>query len=122
MPRILRRHSAHFTRMPGVSVKFGVIRLLYLKHAWEARLANSQTSEADLLEAIRQGAVLRVRPKAMTVEVIIAGLVPIMVGSGTGAEVMQHIAAPMVGGVITAHLLSMFVVPLAYMLMRRRRM
>lgn len=65
---------------------------------------------------------LRVRPKAMTVEVIIAGLVPIIVGSGTGSEVMQRIAAPMVGGMITAPLLSMFVVPLAYMLMRRRRM
>ena len=98
-----------------------VIMLLYLKHAWEARLAHGKTSEADLLDAIREGAVLRVRPKAMTVTVIIAGLVPIMFGSGTGSEVMQRIAAPMVGGMITAPLLSMFVVPVVYLLLRRRQ-
>ena len=94
--------------------------LLYLKQAWGARLAAGPTSEADLLDAIREGAVLRVRPKAMTVAVIIAGLVPIMFGSGTGSEVMQRIAAPMVGGMVTAPLLSMFVVPVVYLLMRRR--
>jgi len=71
---------------------------------------------------IREGAVLRVRPKAMTVAVIVAGLVLIMVGSGTGSEVMQRIAAPMVGGMITAPLLSMFVVPVVYLLLRRRRL
>ena len=64
---------------------------------------------------------LRVRPKAMTVAVIIGGLVPIMVGSGTGSEVMQRIAAPMVGGMITAPLLSMFVMPAVYLLMRKAR-
>jgi Cu(I)/Ag(I) efflux system membrane protein CusA/SilA len=69
----------------------------------------------------REGAVLRVRPKAMTVAVILAGLFPIMWGSGTGSEVMQRIAAPMVGGMITAPLLSMFVVPAVYFLMRRRQ-
>ena len=74
-----------------------------------------------MIEAIREGAVLRVRPKAMTVAVIIAGLLPIMWGSGTGSEVMQRIAAPMVGGMITAPLLSMFVIPAAYRLMRMRR-
>src|SRR5471032_1569239 len=94
--------------------------LLYLKHAWEVRLLKGTAGEADLLDAIREGAVLRVRPKAMTVAVIIAGLVPVMIGSGTGSEVMQRIAAPMVGGMITAPLLSMFVVPAAYLLMRRR--
>ncbi|MCU6501662.1 efflux RND transporter permease subunit [Rugamonas sp. A1-17] len=109
-----------FIALAGVSAEFGVIMLLYLKHAWEARLANGAASEAELLEAIREGAVLRVRPKAMTVAVIIAGLVPVMIGSGTGSEVMQRIAAPMVGGMITAPLLSMFVVPAAYLLMRRR--
>ena len=71
-------------------------------------------------DAIMEGAVLRVRPKAMTVAVIIAGLLPIMWGSGTGSEVMRRIAAPMVGGMITAPLLSMFVVPAAYLLIRRR--
>ena len=109
-----------FIALAGVSAEFGVIMLLYLKHAWEARLADGKISEADLLDAIREGAVLRVRPKAMTVAVIIAGLVPIMFGSGTGSEVMQRIAAPMVGGMISAPLLSMFVVPAAYQLLRRR--
>jgi len=110
-----------FIALAGVSAEFGVIMLLYLKHAWEKRLADGKGSEADLLDAIREGAVLRVRPKAMTVAVIIAGLVPIMYGTGTGSEVMQRIAAPMVGGMITAPLLSMFVVPAVYLLLRRRQ-
>ena len=110
-----------FIALAGVAAEFGVIMVLYLKQAWEARLALGKTTEADLLEAIREGAVLRVRPKAMTVAVIIAGLLPIMVGSGTGSEVMQRIAAPMVGGMITAPLLSMFVVPAVYLLLRRSK-
>ena len=110
-----------FIALAGVAAEFGVIMLLYLKQAWEARLARGQGGDADLLDAIREGAVLRVRPKAMTVAVIIAGLVPIMFGGGTGSEVMQRIAAPMVGGMVTAPLLSMFVVPAIYRLMRRRR-
>ena len=109
-----------FIALAGVSAEFGVIMLLYLKHAWQERLDAGQTSPADLLDAIREGAVLRVRPKAMTVAVILAGLLPIMGGSGTGSEVMQRIAAPMVGGMITAPLLSMFVIPAAYLLMRRK--
>ena len=111
-----------FIALAGVAAEFGVIMLLYLKHAWEARIADGKTDEADLLDAIREGAVLRVRPKAMTVAVIIAGLVPIMIGSGTGSEVMQRIAAPMVGGMVTAPLLSMFVVPVVYLLLRRRQL
>ena len=110
-----------FIALAGVAAEFGVIMLLYLKQAWEARRARGQGDEKDLLDAIRDGAVLRVRPKAMTVAVILAGLVPIMFGGGTGSEVMQRIAAPMVGGMITAPLLSMFVVPAVYLLMRRRR-
>jgi Cu(I)/Ag(I) efflux system membrane protein CusA/SilA len=109
-----------FIALAGVAAEFGVIMLLYLKHAWEARLAAGKSSEADLLDAIREGAVQRVRPKAMTVAVIIAGLVPIMIAHGTGSEIMQRIAAPMVGGMLSAPLLSMFVVPVVYMLMRRR--
>ncbi|MES2129063.1 MAG: CusA/CzcA family heavy metal efflux RND transporter, partial [Pseudomonadota bacterium] len=109
-----------FIALAGVSAEFGVIMLLYLKHAWEARLAKGMQGEAELMDAIREGAVLRVRPKAMTVAVIIAGLLPVMIGSGTGSEVMQRIAAPMVGGMITAPLLSMFVVPALYLLIRRR--
>jgi len=108
-----------FIALAGLAAEFGVIMLLYLKHAWEAREAAGKVGEADLLDAIREGAVLRVRPKAMTVTIIVAGLVPIMIGSGTGSEVMQRIAAPMVGGMITAPLLSMFVVPAAYYLIRR---
>jgi len=110
-----------FIALAGVAAEFGVIMLLYLKHAWEARVEAGRDSEADLVDAIREGAVLRVRPKAMTVAVIIAGLVPIMIGAGTGSEVMQRIAAPMVGGMVTAPLLSMFVVPAAYLLLRRRQ-
>ncbi|MDB5770909.1 MAG: czcA [Burkholderia sp.] len=110
-----------FIALAGVAAEFGVIMLLYLKHAWEDRLAAGKSGEADLLDAIREGAVLRVRPKAMTVAVIIAGLVPIMIASGTGSEIMQRIAAPMVGGMITAPLLSMFVVPAVYLLLRRRQ-
>jgi Cu(I)/Ag(I) efflux system membrane protein CusA/SilA len=111
-----------FIALTGVSAEFGVIMLLYLKHAWEARLAEGKAPSLELLDdAIREGAVLRVRPKAMTVAVIIAGLLPIMFGSGTGAEIMQRIAAPMVGGMITAPLLSMFAIPVAYLLLRQPR-
>lgn len=110
-----------FIALAGVAAEFGVIMLLYLKHAWDARVVQGRTSRADLLEAIHEGAILRVRPKAMTVAVIIAGLIPIMSGGGTGSEVMQRIAAPMVGGMITAPLLSMFVLPAAFLLLRQRR-
>ncbi len=110
-----------FIALAGVAAEFGVIMLLYLKHAWAGRMAAGKASEADLLDAIREGAVLRVRPKAMTVAVIIAGLIPIMLGSGTGSEVMQRIAAPMIGGMVTAPLLSMFVIPAAYLLIQRLR-
>ncbi|MEO8136538.1 MAG: CusA/CzcA family heavy metal efflux RND transporter, partial [Betaproteobacteria bacterium] len=111
-----------FIALAGVAAEFGVIMLLYLKHAWEKRVSQGLTAPDDLLDAIREGAVLRVRPKAMTVAVILAGLFPIMLGGGTGSEVMQRIAAPMVGGMITAPMLSMFVIPAVYLLLRRRRM
>ena len=110
-----------FIALAGVSAEFGVIMMLYLKNAWNDRIAQGKTTTEDLLDAIREGAVLRVRPKAMTVAVILGGLLPIMWGAGTGSEVMQRIAAPMVGGMITAPLLSMFVIPAAYLLMRRPR-
>ncbi|MEK8024568.1 efflux RND transporter permease subunit [Pseudaquabacterium rugosum] len=110
-----------FIALAGVSAEFGVIMLLYLKTAWQERLDAGRADTDALLAAIQEGAVLRVRPKAMTVAVILAGLFPIMWGSGTGSEVMQRIAAPMVGGMVTAPLLSMLVVPAAYLLMRRRR-
>ncbi|HZL93649.1 MAG TPA: efflux RND transporter permease subunit, partial [Vicinamibacterales bacterium] len=109
-----------FIALGGVAAEFGVIMLLYLRQAWDASTAQGKSTTEDLLAAIGTGAVLRVRPKAMTVAVILAGLFPIMWGSGTGSEVMQRIAAPMVGGMITAPLLSMFVIPAAYFLIRRR--
>ena len=110
-----------FIALAGVAAEFGVVMLLYVRHAWERRLAAGEAcDEATLREAIREGAVLRVRPKAMTVAVVLAGLAPIMVGAGAGSEIMQRIAAPMVGGMITAPLLSLFGIPAAYLLLRRR--
>jgi Cu(I)/Ag(I) efflux system membrane protein CusA/SilA len=109
-----------FIALAGVAAEFGVIMLLYLKQAWVTRLDAGQATDADLLEAIREGAVLRVRPKAMTVAVIVAGLLPLFWGDGAGSEVMQRIAAPMVGGMLSAPLLSMLVIPAVYRLMRRR--
>ena len=110
-----------FIALAGVAAEFGVIMLLYLKQAWQKRLDAGLSSEADLLAAIHEGAVQRVRPKAMTVAVIVAGLLPILWGSGTGSEVMQRIAAPMIGGMLTAPLLSLLVVPAVYYLLRRPR-
>ena len=111
-----------FIALAGVSAEFGVIMLLYLKNAWAEREDLGDSTELGLVAAIREGAVQRVRPKAMTVAVIIAGLLPILLGSGTGSEVMSRIAAPMVGGMVTAPLLSLFVIPAAYRLMRRRHL
>ncbi len=112
-----------FIALAGVAAEFGVVMLLYLKGALERRLAEgAPLTEATLVEAIREGAVLRVRPKAMTVAVVLAGLIPVMIGHGSGSEVMQRIAAPMVGGMVTAPLLSMFVVPAAWYLLQRRRL
>ncbi len=109
-----------FIALAGVSAEFGVVMLIYLKHALQDRLARGAVQDAEVVDdAIREGAVLRVRPKAMTVAVILAGLVPIVWGSGTGAEIMSRIAAPMLGGMITAPLLSLLVVPAAYALLRR---
>ncbi|SDX97313.1 Cu(I)/Ag(I) efflux system membrane protein CusA/SilA [Lysobacter enzymogenes] len=110
-----------FIALAGVAAEFGIIMPLHLRHAWERQLAeNPDSGVIELDTAIREGAVQRVRPKAMTVAVILAGLLPILVGSGAGAEVMQHIAAPMIGGMLSAPLLSMLVIPAAYQLLVRR--
>jgi len=110
-----------FIALAGVAAEFGVIMLIYLDHAIaKRRSANQFRTVTDLIEAIEEGAVLRVRPKAMTVAVIIAGLLPIMFGGGTGSEVMRRIAGPMVGGMVTAPILSMLVLPAAYLLIHRR--
>ncbi len=111
-----------FIALAGVAAEFGVVMLIYLRQALDAKLASgAHLTRAMVEDAIREGAVLRVRPKAMTVAVIIASLLPIMWGSGTGSEVMGRIAAPMLGGMVTAPLLSMFVVPAAYLLLRAPR-
>ena len=111
-----------FIALAGVAAEFGVVMLVYLKNALARRLeAGEPMDDTTLLAAIREGAVLRVRPKAMTVAVVMAGLLPILWGSGTGSEVMTRIAAPMVGGMVTAPLLSMLVMPAAWYLLHRRR-
>lgn len=110
-----------FIALAGVAAEFGVIMLIYLEQAIQRHQnEGSLTNRKQLINAITEGAVLRVRPKAMTVAVIIAGLLPIMFGGGTGSEVMQRIAAPMIGGMITAPLLSMFVVPAVYLLWKTK--
>jgi Cu(I)/Ag(I) efflux system membrane protein CusA/SilA len=106
-----------FIALAGVSAEFGVVMLIYLKNALAERGAHPDAAEVEA--AVREGALLRVRPKAMTVAVILAGLLPILLGSGAGSEVMSRIAAPMIGGMLTAPLLSMFVLPAAYLLLRR---
>ena len=111
-----------FIALAGVAAEFGVVMLLYLRQGIDARLEQAVTlTPVHIEEGIQNGAVLRVRPKAMTVAVIISGLLPIFWGEGAGSEVMSRIAAPMIGGMITAPLLSMFVIPAAYRLMRMRR-
>lgn len=111
-----------FIALAGVAAEFGVIMVLYLNQAWRRK---QQTPEGDttaqLMQAIHEGAVLRVRPKVMTVATIMAGLMPIMWGSGIGSEVMSRIAAPMIGGMITAPLLSMLVIPALYLLIKKPR-
>jgi Cu(I)/Ag(I) efflux system membrane protein CusA/SilA len=108
-----------FIALAGVSAEFGVVMLIYLKNALDERGADPDAAQVEA--AVREGALLRVRPKAMTVAVVLAGLLPILLGSGAGSEVMSRIAAPMIGGMLTAPLLSMFVLPAAYLLLRRRR-
>jgi copper/silver efflux system protein len=109
-----------FIALGGVASEIGVVMLVYVNQAIAVRTAEGRLNDqSELIEGIVEGAALRVRPIAMTVAVIIAGLLPIMWGSGTGSEIMRRIAAPMVGGMITAPLLSMFVIPAAYLLIRR---
>ncbi|MDZ4099749.1 MAG: efflux RND transporter permease subunit [Methylophilaceae bacterium] len=104
--------------LAGLAAEFGIIMLVYLDDALERyRKAGRLNTLDDWRDALIDGAALRVRPKAMTVAVILAGLVPILIGTGTGSEAMSRIAAPMVGGMLTAPLLSLFVLPAAYLLL-----
>ncbi len=110
-----------FIALAGLAAEFGVVMLLYLRNALEDRIQRGDVVDAAAVaDAIREGALLRLRPKTMTVAVILAGLLPILFTGGAGGEVMRRIAAPLVGGMITAPLLSLFVIPAAYLMIRRR--
>ena len=113
-----------FIALAGVAVETAIVMLLYLNLAWEKRkkLAAGearQMTTLDVEEVVFEGALLRVRPKVMTVATIFAGLIPIMYGQGTGSEIMQRIAAPMVGGMATATLLTLFVIPAIFTIWKR---
>lgn len=110
-----------FIALAGIAAEFGVVLLLYLNMAIKQREESGKLkSIEDLKQAIIEGAVMRVRPKSMTVCIILAGLFPIMIGYGTGSDVMKRIAAPLLGGMITAPILSMFVIPAIYYLLQKR--
>ncbi|USD62937.1 efflux RND transporter permease subunit [Vibrio sp. SCSIO 43140] len=114
-----------FIALAGVAVEIGVIMLVYLNQAWHARKLSAEQDNAPLTpemltDAIREGAGLRVRPVMMTVLTVIIGLIPIMYGSGTGSEVMQRIAAPMIGGMASALLLTLLVLPAIYKLWKSK--
>ena len=114
-----------FIALAGVAAETGVVMVMYLEHAWVERrrlaeAAGRAPNRQDLRDAIVEGALLRLRPKLMTVITIIVGLLPIMWGSGTGSEVMRRIAAPMVGGMVSATVLTLIIIPAIYLLMNGR--
>ena len=116
-----------FIALAGVAVEIGVIMLVYLNQAYHGLLQQHQNSNQEvtltaLLKAVEQGAGLRVRPVVMTVATVMIGLLPVMYGSGTGSEVMSRIAAPVVGGIASALFLSLFVVPVVYLLWRKNQL
>jgi Cu(I)/Ag(I) efflux system membrane protein CusA/SilA len=112
-----------FIALAGVAAETGVVMLIYLNHALEEATARCgvearNLTRRDLYEAIMVGAVERVRPKMMTVVAIMAGLLPIMWSTGTGSEIMQRIAVPMIGGMISSTLLTLIVIPAIYGLVK----
>jgi Cu(I)/Ag(I) efflux system membrane protein CusA/SilA len=116
-----------FIALAGVAVEIGVVMLVYLKQALageksRARKEQRPLSVDDLASAVRKGALMRVRPIMMTVSAIIAGLLPIMLGSGTGSEVMRRIAAPMVGGMVSATILTLALIPAVFLLWQKYRL
>ena len=113
-----------FIALAGVAAETGVVMLIYLDHAWQAiharrEAAGERATVTDLYNAVMEGAVERVRPKMMTVVAIMAGLLPIMWGSGTGSEVMSRIAAPMIGGMVSSTILTLAVIPAIYALVKQ---
>jgi Cu(I)/Ag(I) efflux system membrane protein CusA/SilA len=116
-----------FIALAGVSVEIGVVMLVYLNQAYRRQQALAHreqraVSAAELRQAVIDGALLRVRPVIMTVAAIVAGLLPIMLGGGTGSEVMRRIAAPMIGGMLSATLLTLLVIPAAFIVRYRRHL
>jgi Cu(I)/Ag(I) efflux system membrane protein CusA/SilA len=116
-----------FIALVGVAAETGVVMLIYLNKALEEHHARCQEkglafTRDDLLQAVMEGAVLRVRPKMMTVVAIMAGLLPIMWSTGAGSEVMRRIAAPMVGGMVSATMLTLIVIPAIYTLLAESRL
>jgi Cu(I)/Ag(I) efflux system membrane protein CusA/SilA len=116
-----------FIALAGVAAETGVVMIMYLEHAWAARRQRAAEqgrlpTRAELREAIVEGALLRLRPKLMTVITVIVGLLPIMWGSGTGSEVMRRIAAPMVGGMVTATVLTLVILPSLYLIVNGRKL
>jgi Cu(I)/Ag(I) efflux system membrane protein CusA/SilA len=114
-----------FIALAGVAVEIGVIMLVYLNQALQQRIVAAQQAQRalntdDIRQAVISGALLRVRPIMMTVATIIIGLLPIMLGSGTGSEVMRRIAAPMVGGMVSATLLTLVVIPAVFLIWKQR--
>jgi len=116
-----------FIALAGVAAETGVVMVMYLEHAWQVRRdgaaqAGRQPTRVELREAIVEGALLRLRPKLMTVITVIVGLLPIMWGTGTGSEVMRRIAAPMVGGMVSATLLTLVIIPSLYLIVNGWRL
>jgi Cu(I)/Ag(I) efflux system membrane protein CusA/SilA len=116
-----------FIALAGLAAETGVVMVMYLEHAWAERLSRAAeqgrpATRNELREAIVEGALLRLRPKLMTVITVIVGLLPIMWGSGTGSEVMRRIAAPMVGGMVSATVLTLVILPSLYLIVNRRRL
>jgi Cu(I)/Ag(I) efflux system membrane protein CusA/SilA len=116
-----------FIALAGVAAETGVVMVMYLEHAWKVRRdgaaqAGRQPTRVELREAIVEGALLRLRPKLMTVITVIVGLLPIMWGTGTGSEVMRRIAAPMVGGMVSATVLTLVIIPSLYLIVNGWRL
>ncbi|MEY2920997.1 MAG: hypothetical protein RL261_2302, partial [Pseudomonadota bacterium] len=116
-----------FIALAGVATETGVVMVMYLEHSWAERreraaAENREPTRRELREAIVDGALLRLRPKLMTVITIIVGLLPIMWGAGTGAAVMRRIAAPMVGGMVSATVLTLVLIPSLYLLLNGRNL
>jgi Cu(I)/Ag(I) efflux system membrane protein CusA/SilA len=111
-----------FIGLAGITCEFGIVLVLYLRQAWQRRMDAGELTCAALDEAVHEGALMRVRPIAMTVVVILLGLLPIMVFGGTGSLLARSVTAPMVGGMVTSPILSMLFIPAAFRLLERRRL